>query len=235
MNYKAIFFDVGSTLLYPYPSMEKVCAEVMSRYGYSADLKEFSRALRVADGYYLQRYEVDDSFWTDENEAASMWVDFYELLLREVGIDGDARMIAQAIYDDFGKKERWQVYPDVVPAFKKFKDLGMELGIISNWDGRLAMLCEELGLLKYLEFVISSADVGSVKPHPEIFELGLSKIKISPKYVIHVGDHYYADVMGAKGVGITPVLINRGNNSNHEDPGCLIIKSLLELIDSGMF
>jgi len=235
MNYKAIFFDVGNTLLYPYPSVEKVCAEVMFRYGYSVDSGELSKAFRVADDYYLQRYEEDDSFWMDEDEAASMWEDFYELLLRETGIDGDTRLIARAIYDDFGKKDRWRIYSDVVPAFERFKDFGLKLGLISNWDGRLAALCEELDLIKYLEFVISSANVGSIKPHPKIFELGLSKIGASPEHVIHVGDHHYADVMGAKGVGITPVLINRGSNLSSEDTDCLIIKDLFELIDSDLF
>ncbi|MDO8885901.1 HAD family hydrolase [Candidatus Oleimmundimicrobium sp.] len=235
MRHKAVFFDVGNTLLYPHPSVEAVCVEVASRYGYLAGLKEFSRALSVADGYYLQRYETDDSFWMDENKAVSMWVDFYELLLREVDIDGDARMIAQAIYDEFGKTKRWKLYPDVITTFEKLKSKGIKLGIISNWDGRLPELCLELGLSKYMEFIISSALVGRVKPQPEIFKLGLEKVGIEPANVVHVGDHYYADILGARNAGITPVLISRESDLNIEDSNCLVIKNLFELTKSNLF
>ncbi len=235
MGYKAVFFDAGNTLLYPHPSVGAVCLEVMCRYGYKASLDEISRALQMADEYYEQRYEKDDSFWMNEKEAVTMWEDFYELLLREVGVDGDARVIARAIYDEFGRRERWKSYSDVVPAFKEFKSKGIKLGIISNWDRRLPELCQELGLSKYMEFIISSALVGSIKPQPEIFELGLEKIGIEPAQVVHVGDHYYADVLGARNVGIMPVLISRKSDLNSKDPDCLVIKNLFELIESNLF
>jgi len=73
--------------------------------------------------------------------------------------------------------------------------------------------------------------VGYEKPHPRIFELALSKACVSPSEAIHVGDSYYHDVVGAEGVGITPVLLDGSGRYACEDLGdCIRIESLSELL-----
>ncbi len=42
-----------------------------------------------------------------------------------------------------------------------------------------------------------------------------------------MGDHYYADVLGARSAGIYPVLLDRGEWSSN--PDCTVITSLDEL------
>lgn len=232
MTYKAIFFDVGNTLLYPFPSVEIVCAEILKSHGYNASLEDISEALKKADAYYEKRYKEDDTFWASEKQAASLWEDLYALALNEVGIDGEAAKLAREIYETFGLAEKWRPYPDVIPVLKILKDKGLTLGIISNWDTRLASLCVELGLSTYLDFVISSASVGRLKPQPHIFEIALKRAKVLPEEAIHIGDHYYADVMGARSVGITPVLIDR--KGNHFQLDCSIITSLEEFLTLGI-
>jgi putative hydrolase of the HAD superfamily len=46
---------------------------------------------------------------------------------------------------------------------------------------------------------------------------------------MHVGDHYYADIMGARSVGITPVLLDRKGTLGAAD--CLVVNDLGELCD----
>ncbi len=233
MSYKAIFFDVGNTLLYPYPSVEKVCAEVIESHGYRVDLKALAVALKKADDYYEERYKEDDTFWASDEKAFFLWEDLYALALREIGIDGEAVKLAHEIYDVFGLSQKWHPYPDVIPVFQILKNKEFTLGIVSNWDTRLSTICIELGLSDYLDFVISSASVGRLKPQPHIFELALKRAKVLPEQAIHVGDHYYADVMGARNVGITPVLIDR--KGNHSNLDCRVIKNLEELLTADLF
>ena len=38
----------------------------------------------------------------------------------------------------------------------------------------------------------------------------LERVSVAPGEAVHVGDQYHSDVLGARGVGIHPVLIDRG-------------------------
>ena len=49
----------------------------------------------------------------------------------------------------------------------------------------------------------------SEKPDSHIFNYTLATIGVSAEEAVHVGDTYEADVIGAKNVGIRPILIDR--------------------------
>ena len=51
---------------------------------------------------------------------------------------------------------------------------------------------------------------------------------VRPDRAVHVGDHYYADVLGARSVGIHPVMIDRFGFGHPADVP--VIKSLYELL-----
>ena len=66
-----------------------------------------------------------------------------------------------------------------------------------------------MGLGHHIDTVVSSASVGLHKPDPRIFELACERLGVAPEDAAHVGDHHYADIVGASAVGMTPVLIDR--------------------------
>lgn len=206
---KAVFFDVGNTLLKPYPSVSVVVREVLERAGHIRDLSAIDEHMPLVDAYYEDRYRDDDTFWTDEDETSAVWVGMYSLLCRKLGIDVDAEMLAMSVYDEFGDPGRWTPYDDVMPALQRLSSRGLGIGLISNWDRRLPGLVEGLGLGEYVDTVVSSADVGLHKPDPRIFELACERLGVLPADAAHVGDHVYADIVGAQAVGMTPVLIDR--------------------------
>jgi putative hydrolase of the HAD superfamily len=229
VRYKAVFFDAGNTLLHPHPSVEQVCHEVFSRAGHIVEFDAIRKAVDAGDRYYEMRYWQDDSFWLSESEAAGMWVETYTLVAREVGINGDGRRLAHEIYNEFGFHHRWQLYPEVCATLQGLHDRGLNIGIISNWDSRLPDLCAGIGITKYLDFVLSSAVVGRMKPQPDIFYMALERAGVVPEEAIHVGDHYYADVLGSRSVGITPVLVDRIGCGAQFD--CVTVHGLESLVD----
>lgn len=229
MKYRAVFFDAGNTLLRPYPSVEHVCTEVFGRNGYHVEQDDLKDAVEAGDKYYEERYWQDDTFWCSEHKARSLWVDLYSLVARELGINGDRRRLAQEIYDEFGFHHRWQLFPDVLSTLEGLKELGLKIGIISNWDSRLSDLCSGIGITDYLEFIMCSAVIGRLKPQPEIFHMALDRAEVRPIEALHVGDHYYADVLGARAAGITPVLIHRTGNATKSD--CETISDLRLLLE----
>ena len=94
----------------------------------------------------------------------------------------------------------------------------------------MSKVCEELGLSPYLDFTITSADVGTSKPHPPIFLEALRRAQAEPQEAIHVGDQYDTDVKGALGVGIHPVLLDRDKLSG-DIAECPRIVGLAEVVD----
>jgi putative hydrolase of the HAD superfamily len=86
----------------------------------------------------------------------------------------------------------------------------------------------ELGLQPYLNFKVTSAEVGCDKPHPEIFQAALKKAQVKPEEVIYIGDQYDIDIVGARGVGIKALLIDR-NDYFPDITDCPRLRSLTEI------
>lgn len=223
----AVFFDVGNTLLYPYPSVSEVCRQVLEDAGHVRDLGAIDALMPLVDAYYEDRYREDDTFWTDEGETSGVWVGMYSLMCRRLGIDEDAEELALRVYDAFGEASRWRPYDDVLPALRRLRGQGVALGIISNWDRRLVSLLDGLGIGELVDTVVSSADVGLRKPDPRIFELACGRVGVSPDRAAHVGDHHYADIVGARAVGMSAVLIDRRGAG--DDAGAILTLDALEL------
>jgi putative hydrolase of the HAD superfamily len=215
---EAVFFDVGNTLLRPFPSVTHVVREVLAEAGHHRDMAAIDELIPLVDAYYEDRYREDDTFWTDECETSAVWVGMYSLLCRKLDIDADAETLARRVYDEFGHPGRWAPYDDVVPALERLVAQDIRVGLISNWDRRLPGLIAGLGLCDLIETVVSSADVGFHKPDPRIFDLACARLGVDPSHAAHVGDHMYADVTGATALGMTPVLIDRhdGDHPGYE-------------------
>jgi FMN phosphatase YigB (HAD superfamily) len=100
------------------------------------------------------------------------------------------------------------VMPGVPKALERLQRLGVTLAVISNSDGTCAQSLEDAGLLRYLNFVIDSAEVGVEKPDPRIFEIALARSGADPRRTLYVGDLYHADVIGSRGAGLHALLLD---------------------------
>lgn len=228
-NYDAVFFDAGMTLIYAEPSMEEMCAIVASRNGVVTDTAAVRRALPLAQEYFLQRQREDSQIWSSDGRIVDFWIGFYSIVLREIGLSEGAEECAREIYDEFNLHTRWRLFPEVMPLLKELKHRCLILGVVSDWGGRLAShVLIPLGLSEYFDFMVVSAAVGGAKPGNHIFETALKRAGVSASRAMHVGDNYVADVLGARAVGITPVLVDRENAVGTVD--CLKVERLDEIL-----
>jgi HAD superfamily hydrolase (TIGR01549 family) len=105
-----------------------------------------------------------------------------------------------------------KVYPEMIETLVALQKAGVRMGIISNTTNPGFMKDYEqslLGLDSYFEFSIYSSEVPYRKPHPSIFQLALSRLKLDPAEVLFVGDNLKADVVGAQSVGMPTAWLNR--------------------------
>ena len=86
MPVRAVFFDVGNTLIFPHPSVAHVVREVLAEEGHVHDLSAIDAQMPLVDAYYEDRYRTDDTFWTDEGETSQVWIGMYSLLCRRLGM-----------------------------------------------------------------------------------------------------------------------------------------------------
>jgi putative hydrolase of the HAD superfamily len=102
------------------------------------------------------------------------------------------------------------------------------LGMITNMDSDMRPLCDKLGLSPYIDVIVTSGEVGSDKPKPQIFREALKRAGVTEKEAVHVGDQYRIDVEGARNAGISPILLDRyGQYADIED--CPRISTLSEV------
>jgi HAD superfamily hydrolase (TIGR01509 family) len=78
------------------------------------------------------------------------------------------------------------------------------LAILSNWPlaGTIDRYAEANGWMPFLDAIVVSQRVGTIKPHPAIFAAARSALgDLEPAAILHVGDDWAADVAGAAAVG----------------------------------
>jgi putative hydrolase of the HAD superfamily len=117
------------------------------------------------------------------------------------------------------------LYDDTLPALERLREAGVVSYVVSNHVWRLGQMIAELGLTPYINATISSARVGVRKPHPAIFEAAIAASDAAREEMVFVGDSLSADVVGARGVGMRAVLLDRTGAS--KEPGA--IRSLMEV------
>ena len=105
-----------------------------------------------------------------------------------------------------------RLFDDSLPALEELQELGLQLGVLSNFGDHLRDLLEGFGLLPLFDFVVVSAEVGLAKPDPRIFDMVVEKTSVPRERLLYVGDHVGDDIEGARGAGLGAVLIDRGDH-----------------------
>lgn len=213
---EAVFFDVGSTLLYPSPSVAETFARVAQERGHQLSVRDIEPHMPAMEAFYEAEYLRDGDFWCSHEGSVAIWLDQYRYVCQLSGIAHDAEGMAHDVYEAFRRADQWALYPDVVGCLRKLKECGVMLGVVSNWDAGLEDLLRSLRLLPYFDTVVSSAVVGYRKPHPVIFDLACEQLGVCASCVVHVGDRPEADGEGATAAGVRPVIVDR----HHVEAAC---------------
>ena len=195
---QALTFDVGGTLIEPWPSVGHIYAEVAARYGHkSLPPEQLNQQFAVA-------WQSKRNF--DHSRAA--WLELVEMTFEKL-IPGSAQEFFDELYGRFASAEAWRVFDDVRPALEVLRARGFELGAISNWDERLRPLLDQLQLKQYFSAIVISVEVGVAKPATELFQRAAFLLGQPPHRILHVGDSLREDVLGAQSAGFQTLLLNR--------------------------
>jgi putative hydrolase of the HAD superfamily len=231
---RTIFFDVGFTLLHPYPSLPEICHQVCQQLHLHIHLDEVCGRMYDAEDYFLRQQRLNRHTWASQQTINEFWIGYYMNLLRPFVEEHDEPrlyQLAETINREFEKHTSWQTYPDVLPTLDVLRARGYTLGAVSDWGIALGPIMRYLHLTRYFDCLLISATSRHAKPSPMLYDLALQRCNAIADYTLHVGDSYVHDVLGARSVGIVPVLLNREGNLVESHVDCLVIRSLDELLD----
>lgn len=199
-------------------------AELSERFGINVSEAEARRAIAAEIAFY--RSHLDEG--RDERSLALLR-ERCAHALREALPDAAAHLPSpHELVDPLVASLRFRIYPEVRGALAGYRDRGLSLVVVSNWDVSLHALLATLGLTPMLNGILTSAEAGARKPSPVIFERALRLAGVGARDAVHVGDSLDEDVAGARAAGIEPVLVRR--NGEAGPPGIRTVTGLTEAL-----
>lgn len=125
-----------------------------------------------------------------------------EETLERFKVQDDAGALVGGLY-------RYQARPEAFPeADAVLRQVQVPICIASNADeSELLSAVEHIGL--EVGHVVTSEAVRAYKPHRAVFREALDRLGMEPCDVLHVGDSFDCDVVGAKNAGMAVLWVNR--------------------------
>lgn len=211
---RAITFDVGGTLIEPWPSVGHVYAAVAARQG----------LLGLPVDLLNRQFAAAWKNLTHFNYTRAEWFNIVNQTFLGLAPTPLADALFSDLYREFARARAWRLFDDVLPALELLKSRKLKLGIISNWDERLRPLLHHLKLAHFFHTIVISCEGGPCKPSIAIFQQAAQTLGPHPGEILHIGDSATIDIDGATAAGFQALLLSRNEGTK---PGQL--NSLLEL------
>ncbi len=91
---------------------------------------------------------------------------------------------------------------------QKAKDLQIRMCIVTDLTASIQWRkWMQLGLDRYMDFMVSSEEAGIEKPAARMFELAMQKLQLNADTLLMIGDSFEKDIQGAKALGIKTIEI----------------------------
>lgn len=209
---RAILFDAAGTLFHLPQGVGYHYAIAGRDVGLSLDPPAVDRAFAAA---WKRMPRRESTRAPREDDDKGWWRALVEQVLADVApatheLDRDA--FFEAAYGHFAEAGVWELFPDVLEALEALRP-HYRLAVVSNFDGRLRMIVEQLGISRYFDQVVISSEVGADKPDRFIFERALALLGVAPAEALHVGDDPGHDWEGASAAGLRVFKLERPRNS----------------------
>lgn len=201
---KAVIFDIDGTLLDSVDLHAEAWVEAFARFGVQVAKGDARRQIGKGGDKLLAAF-------LDEGRLAR---------------DGEA---IEAYRSDLFKRDYLpgvKPFPGVRALLERVRDAGQTVALASSGKkDEVARYREILGIADLVEVATSSDDAERSKPHPDIFEAALRKLRgVTATEAIAVGDTPY-DAQAASGVGLATIGLLCGGfpEADLAEAGCVAI------------
>lgn len=232
---EAVLFDLGETLLkFGQLDRNKLFSEAVARsYAYLKDQSQPVGSYWAYRLFYL---------WGIRWSVFKSWISGHDFnSLQQLQAYGRRRgfTLSPAQWEELnwqwyrGLAEIGGVVAGTQQTLEALQQTGLKLGLLSNTfihKSSLERHLEQEALLDYLPVRLYTYDYPWRKPDERIFREGARAMGVDCEKIMYVGDRIDNDVIGARKVGMFPVLINAYTNTKKDIPADVAqIQSLTEL------
>jgi len=174
--------------------------------------------------------EIDDKYVITEAEHLSIYdglktTQKLELLTKNKGLQPE-------FYDDIWYRKQHltieaisQLQPDLekIELFKELRDRGYKLACASNSIRRsVLVMLAKIGIIEYMDLIISNEDVKNAKPHPEMYWKAMSMMSVLPEETLIVEDSPH---------GLLAASRSRANILRVDNPKDLVISKIIRKLE----
>ncbi len=203
---RLLSLDAGNTIVF---LDHRACAEIAaSALARPVDERAIERAEGVAKKK-LDRKQLLPPL--DDNDITPAWGAFMATLVQIATEVDEARAAdcARALWAEHRRFNLWRKVPDgLVAAVTELRALGVPVAVVSNSEGQLQALFDNLGLADAFDLVVDSHHVGVENPDPGIFAPVLARFGVRAEDALHLGDTWATDVVGARAAGMRVGLVD---------------------------
>jgi putative hydrolase of the HAD superfamily len=129
--------------------------------------------------------------------------------LTALGLEPEPGLVAELSKRDAElSRDYIQLCPDTVPFLTWLRSHGVLTALVSNCADTTRSLLTDLGIIPLVDAVVLSCEVGSMKPHPEIYVTALEELGVAAVDAAFIDDQPTFCV-GAEAVGVRPIQIAR--------------------------
>jgi putative hydrolase of the HAD superfamily len=209
---KLILFDAAGTLFHLPKGVGHHYALVARRLGLDMDEAAINRAFRSVWSKMPPRPATGEP---REDDDKGWWRELVDQVFDQVAPqvhELDRDNFFEIAYEHFAEAGVWELFPETLEVLERLR-ARYKLGIVSNFDGRLRMILEQLGISKFFAEVVISSEVGADKPDPLIFRRALELGGVRPNEALLAGDDPVNDWDGARAAGLAVFELRRPHNS----------------------
>ena len=196
-GFRAVAFDLDSTLSYYPASTEEVLGEALARAGEPAD--RVGNLAAAAATYDARWVETERSCTSIHETRSRLW----NHLLCAQNIDDPALADRLATAYDEVRRETGVCLFDGVKELLAWLRPGLRLGMITNGSTEMQWeKIDQLGLRESFDEILVAGDLGIYKPDVRIFLRLAQSLGVSPDEMLFVGDSFESDIVGAASAGM---------------------------------
>jgi HAD superfamily hydrolase (TIGR01509 family) len=203
---RLLSLDAGNTIVF---LDHRACADLAaSALARSVD----ERAIERAEGVAKIRLDAKQLLPPlDDKEITPAWGAFMATMVQiATGVD-DARAAecARVMWAEHRRFNLWRKVPDgLLAAVGELRARGVPVAVVSNSEGQLQALFDNLGIGDAFDLVVDSHHAGVEKPDPRIFAPVLARFGVAAGAALHLGDTFATDVVGARAAGLRVALVD---------------------------
>lgn len=196
---RLVIFDAFNTLVTARRDNESTFLAGLAQAGLEATESMLTRLQAASEGF-------DHSAWSGSRQS---YVDWATETLRVAGQAGASSEVVPCIVPALEQLHQAPMIalPGAAACLRKLRAAGFAIAVCSNWGWDLRADLECTGLVGEIDILVSSAQAGFRKPHPQIYESTLALAGFGAEEAAFVGDTLRTDVLGPQSAGIRSVLL----------------------------